>query len=146
MYNEELCKCRGANGSITLYPDRMVVRHGGSTHLHEIALTQIRAIMVERKRVIPYATITVLAVAVAILAKYNPVYFVANLSDKDSTRVGVVALGVAIVCVIPVILRSAFVNVSVRSEGEPVLIKLGFVSARSAARMAKRFREVSFGG
>jgi hypothetical protein len=146
MYNEELCKCRGANGSITLYPDRMVVRHGGSTHLHEIPLTQIRAILVERKKVIPFATITVLAVAVAILVKYNPVYFVANLSDKDSTRVSVVALGIAIASLIPVLLRSAFVNVSVRSEGEPVLVRLGFVSARSGARMAKRFRELSSGG
>jgi len=145
MSNEELCRCKGVNGSIALFPDRMVVRHGGSTHLHEIPLSEVRAVLVERKKVIPFGTITVLILAAAVLVKYNPIYFIANLSDKDSTRVSFIAIGVAIACMVPAVLRSVFVNVSVRSEGEPVLMRLGFVSARSAARMAKRFRELSAG-
>jgi hypothetical protein len=146
LSTQDLCGCHGVNGSIVLYPDRMVIRHGGVTHLHEIPLTQIRAVIVERKSVIPFATVTVLAAAATFLAKYNPIWFLVNLSDKDSTLVSFAALSIAIVFAIPVVLRSAFVNVSVRSEGEPVLVRLGFVPARPAKRLAKRFRELSAGG
>ena len=145
MSSQELCRCKGVNGSITLYADRMVVKHGGVTHLHEIPLAQIRAVLVERKRVIPFAAITVLSVAVTILVKYNPIWFLANLSDKDSTKVGIIALAIATASVIPVILRSAFVNVSIRFEGDPLMVRLGFVSVRPAKRLAKRFRELSAG-
>ena len=146
MSTQELGSCHGANGSITLYPDRMVVRHGGLTRLHEIPLTQIRAVIVERKTIIPFATVTVLATAATVLAKYNPIWFLVNLSDKESTLVSFAALSIAIVFAFPVVLRSAFVSVSVRSEGEPVLFRLGFVPARPAKRLAKRFRELSAGG
>jgi hypothetical protein len=123
----------------------MIIRHGGSTHLHEIPLTQIRAVIIERKTLIPFATVTILAVATAFLAKYNPIWFLVNLPDKESTLVSIAALSVAIAFAIPIILRSAFVNVSVRSEGDPVLVRLGFVPVRPATRLAKRFRELSAG-
>jgi hypothetical protein len=123
----------------------MVIRHGGSTHLHEIPLTQIRAVIIERKSLIPFATVTVLAVAAAFLAKYNPIWFLVNLPDKESTLVSIAALSAAIAFAFPIILRSTFVNVSVRSEGDPILVRLRFVPARPATRLAKRFRELSAG-
>ena len=148
MPTQELCSCRGVNGSIALYSNKMVVRHGGpaSTHSHEIPLAQIRSILVERKSIIPFSTITVIAAAIAVLAKYNPVWFLVNLPDQESTLVSFGALSIAIVFAVPAVLRSMFVNVSVRSEGEPVLVRLGFVPVRPARRMAKQFRELSNGG
>jgi hypothetical protein len=147
LSTQELCNCQGVGGSIILFPDRMVVKHGGpaSSHSHEIPLTQVRAVLVERKSVIPFATVTVLAVVAAILAKYNPVWFLANLSDKDSTLVSFAALSIAVLFVVPVVVRSAFVSVSVSSEGETVPVRLGFVSSRPAKRLTKRFRELSIG-
>jgi hypothetical protein len=142
---QEPCSCHGINGSITLHPDRMVIRHGGSTRLHEVPITQIRAVIIERKTLIPFATVTVLAVAAAFLVKYNPIWFLVNLPDKESTLVSIAALSVAIAFALPIILRSAFVNVSVRSEGDPILVRLGFVPVRPATRLAKRFRELSAG-
>jgi len=146
MSTQELCRCKGANGSIILYNDRLEIKHGGTTHLHDIPLAQIRAVLVERKRVIPFAAITVLALAVTILVKYNPIWFVANLSDEDSTKVSIFAFAVAMASLIPVALRSTFVSVSIRSEGEPGLVRLRFVPVRSAKRLAKGFRELSARG
>jgi len=142
---EELCSCKGIGGSITLFPDRLLVRHGGpaSSHPHEVPLAQVRAVLVERKSVIPFATVTVLALAVAVLVKYNPIWFVANLSDKDSTLVSLSALALSVVFAVPSILRNTFVSVSVSSESEQVPIRLGFVPSRPAKRLAKRFRELS---
>ena len=147
MATKELCSCQGAGGSIILFADRMLVRHGGpaSSHRHEIPLSQVRAILVERKTVIPFATVTVLALALAVLVKYNPIWFLANLSDRDSTLVSLGALAFAIVFAVPTVLRSTFVSVSVTSEGEQVPVRLGFVASRSAKRLAKQFRELSVG-
>ena len=148
MPAQEICSCHGVNGSIALYSDKMVLRHGGpaSTHNHEIPLAQIHAVLIERKSVIPFSTVTVIAAAATVLAKYNPVWFLVNLPDKESTLVSLGALSIAIVFAIPAVLRSMFVNLSVRSEAEPVLVRLGFVPVRPARRLAKRFRELSEGG
>jgi len=146
LSTQELGSCHGINGSITLYHDRIAIRHGGSTHLHDVALAQIHAVIVERKSVVPFATLTLLAAALTVLVKYNPIWFLVNLPDKESTLVSLAALSAAIACAVPVVLRTAFVNVSVRSESDPVFVRLGFVRARPAKRLAKQFRELSAGG
>ena len=115
------------------------------SHRHEIPLSHVRAVLVERKTVIPFATVTVLALALAVLVKYNPIWFLANLSDKDSTLVSLGALAFAVVFAVPTFLRSTFVSVSVTSEAEQVPVRLGFVASRPANRLAKQFRELSVG-
>jgi len=142
---EELIGCRGVNGSISLSKDKMIIRSEGfgSVQFREMALNKITAVVVERKRVIPFATSTILASAITISARYNALWFLINLTQKEILIVTSGGLCVVIVCAVPLMFRLLFVNVLVRSEGEPTALILRFVPFRQAKRLAKRFRELS---
>jgi hypothetical protein len=123
----------------------MLIRNGGfsSAQLREIALSKILAVVVERKSVVPFVTFTILAGVATILARYNVLWFLIDLTT-DQIRV-ITSAGVAatVSCAIPMVLRLLFVNVLVRPEGEPKALKVRLVAVRPAKRLAKRFRELS---
>ena len=142
---EESIGCRGVNGSISLSKDKMVIRSEGfdSVQFRELLLNKITAVVVERKSVIPFATLTILATAVTVSAWYNAVWFLINLTQQDILIIASGGLIVAIVCAVPMMLRLLFVNVLVRSEGEANALIVRLVSVRQAKRLARRFRELS---
>jgi len=142
---EKPFNCRGLNGFINLYRNRMVLESKGWTNSasYELPIERIRAVVVERKSVIPSATLTVLAAAVTLLAKYNALWFLVNLTPENIGKVSSVALLIAVVCAIPTLLRTFFVNVSVTWDGKPATFRVGFVPVRSAKRLAKHFQELS---
>ncbi len=137
--------CRGVNGSISLSREKMVVRSEGfgSVQFRELPLSKITAVVVERKGVIPFAILTILAVSVTALAWYNALWFLINLTQQEILIVASAGLFATVVCAIPTVFRILFVNVLVRSEGEPNALIIRFVLVRRAKRLARRFREFS---
>jgi len=137
-------RCRGINGSITLSKDSLHIIGGslGSVESREIPFSHVSAVVVQRKSVVPFATLTILAVVAVLISKYNPLWFVIDLSRVDPL-IALIGIGVAILCGIPTILRLTFVNVSIRSGGS--LLTIRFVLVRSARRLARSFSEMSSG-
>ncbi|HXZ89874.1 MAG TPA: hypothetical protein VEG61_02325 [Candidatus Dormibacteraeota bacterium] len=142
---EESIDCRGVNGSISLSKDKMVSRSEGfgSVQFREMPLNKITAVVVERKSVIPFATLTILATAVTVSAWYNALWFLINLTELDILTITSGGLIVAVVCAVPMMFRLLFVNVLVRSEGEPDALMVRLVPVHQAKRLARRFRELS---
>lgn len=141
---KELFTCRGGNYAISLYVDKMVIRSGlTSAKVYELPLGQVRSVIVERKSIIPFATATLLAAIIAVLSKYNALWFVINLTPGEGGQVSTVALLVSILCAIPTIARALFVNMTVRWDGEPSCFHLRFVLSRRGRHLARRFHELS---
>ncbi len=137
--------CRGVNGSISLSKDKMVVRSEGFglVQFRELPLNKITAVVVERKGVIPFAILTLLAAAITAVAADNPFWFLFNLTQQQTLLVTTAGVFAAVVCAIPTLFRLLFVNVLVRSEGEANAMILRFVLVRRAKHLARRFRELS---
>jgi hypothetical protein len=112
---------------------------------YELPVERIRAVIVERKSVIPSATVTALTAVVAVLAKYNAFWFLVNFTPENAGRVSVIGLLASIVCAIPTISRALFVNVSIAWDGEPAFFHVRFVPAYLGRRLARRFQELSSG-
>jgi len=142
---EKLIGCRGVNGSISLSKDKMVIRSEGfgSVEFREVALNKVTAVVVERKSVIPFATLTILASMATVSAWYNALWFLINLTEQGILMITSGGLSVAVVCAVPMMFRLLFVNVLVRSEGEPNALIVRLVPVRQAKRLARRFRELS---
>jgi hypothetical protein len=123
----------------------MVIRSEGfgSVEFREVALNKVTAVVVERKSVIPFATLTILASMVTVSAWYNALWFLINLTEQGILMITSGGLSVAVLCAVPMMFRLLFVNVLVRSEGEPNALIVRLVPVRQAKRLAKRFRELS---
>ena len=141
---EEKVSCRGINGSIILSQDkvRVVGLASSSTLPHELAYSDVSAVFVQRKSVVPFATITILIVIAVLVSKYNMLWFVVDL-DPISDFIVWTGSGIAILCVMVTLLRLLFVNVLMRSNRGLFVVRL--VPIRSAKRLARRFSEISSG-
>jgi hypothetical protein len=140
--------CRGTNYSITLHPDRMILKSltWGNTHLYELPTNRIQTLIVQRKSVIPFAAFTVIAAVATILLRYNSLWFLVNLSAlEDRVRISMIALIICVTSAVPTLFRVLFVNVSITWDGEPTAFLVRFVSAHRGRRLAKMFREISVG-
>lgn len=139
--------CRGANYSIALHSDRMILNHTVWTNSksYELPVGRIKAVIVERKSVMPFATMTALTAVATVLAKYNAFWFLVNLTPDDIGRFSTIGLLASIVCAIPTISRALFVNVSIAWDGQPTLFQVKFLPAYLGRRLARRFQELSVG-
>jgi hypothetical protein len=144
---EESFNCSGVNGSIKLYPGRLVVdsKELGGSKSHELPLNRITAVVVERKSVVPFAIITILAAAAAVLTRYNALWFLINLTRDNVVVVSSAALAAAIICAIPTVIRAFFVSVSITWDGEPPSFRVSFVPLRRGKRLAKQFQDLTMG-
>ena len=140
--SDEAVSCRGINGSIKLSKDKMQLIGGGlgSAESHEVAYSDVSTVVVQRKSIVPFATLTILAFVLALIAKYNALWFVIDLS-RIGGFITLIGVGIAILCAVPTVLRLMFVNVLVHSSGGPLTLRL--VPTRSAKRLARRFSEMS---
>ena len=145
---EELVRCSGINGSILLSRDKLaVVGVGLGSAQRDIRFGDVSSIVVERKSMIPFLTLAVLAAIVLLVVRFNLLWFVLNLYTIQMLIIPIapwLALAIAILCGIPTILRLIFVNVFVRSRVGVLTLRL--VVPRSAKRLASRFSEISAGG
>ncbi len=142
---EESFSCGGMNGSIRLYPERMVINSKalGVSKTYQLPLNRIRTVVVERKSVIPFATLTIFAAALIGVTRYNVLWFLVNLSPAVAGFLSSAALLATIICAVPVVLRMLFVSVTITWDGDPTSFRVGFVPARPGKRLAKRFQESS---
>ncbi len=142
---EEAFKCSGLNGSISLYRDRMIVstKVVGVSKTYQLPVNRIRTVVVERKSIIPFATLTILAAALAAMVKYNGLWFVINFPSAVAGFLSSVALLTSLICAVPVLVRLLFVSVTITWDGDPTLFRVGFVLVRPGKRLAKRFQESS---
>ena len=136
--------CHGANYSITLDPDKMTL---GATwtgsNSYQLPIDRIRAVIVERRSVMPFATLTMLAAIGAMLAKYNAFWFLVNLTPSTAGRMGALLAVGSILLAIPTLSRAIFVNIAISWDGQPSTFRIRFVSAHRGKRLARRFQELS---
>jgi hypothetical protein len=144
---EESFNCSGVTGSIKLYPSKIVIdrKEWGGSKSHELPLKRITAVVVERKSVMPFATLTILAAAAAVLTRYNALWFLVNLTRDNLVMVSSAALAAAVICAIPTVLRTFFVSVSITWDGDPPSFRVSFVSIRRGKRLAKQFQDFTMG-
>lgn len=144
---DESVKCRGVNGTIALVERQFQITGGslGSIQSREIPFEGVSAVVVERKSVIPLVIAIALALVVIVLLDYNVIWFLVDLSRAEAF---ITAVGLLIVtlCVIIIVLRTVFVNVSIRVADEGGVLMFRFVPTRCARRFARQFRERSGGG
>lgn len=142
---EESFKCRGMNTLIQLYQDRIVLSSKalGLSNTYELPLKRIRSVIVERKSIIPFATLTIVAVVLMVIIRYNALWFLIDLAPGVSGFLSSVALLVAVISLVPVALRAFFVKVIITWDGDPTYFRVGLVSLPSGKRLAKRFQESS---
>jgi hypothetical protein len=143
--HEKYFNCGGLVGSINLYNDRMVInsKEWGVSKSYQLPIKRIRSVVVERKSVIPFATLTVIAAATILLARYNALWFLVNLTPQNAQTISSYALLVSVVSAIPTLIRIIFVSVSITWDGNPRSFRVGFVPIRSGKRLAQKFQELS---
>ena len=142
---EESFKCGGMNGSIQLYRDRMVIHSKtvGFSKTYRLPLKRIRTVVVERKSVIPFATLMIFAAGLAEVIKYNAIWFLVNFPPAVAAFLTSAAFLASIVSAVPFVLRTLFVSVTITWDGDPTSFRVGFVPIRPGKRLAKRFQESS---
>lgn len=140
-------KCRGANCSIILYPDGMVINEGVlSGRSYKLPLERVTSVIVERKSVVPFATVAVIAAIFTLVTKYNAFWFLVNLTPDNAGKLSTLGILGGIFFAVPALTRALFVNVNVTWSGQPASFHLGFVSAKMGRRLARRFQELSAEG
>ena len=143
---DSLIKCRGANCSIVLYRDGMVINEGVlSGRSYRLPLERVTSVIVERKSVVPFATGTIIAAIFTLVTKYNALWFLVNLTTNRAGELSSLGVLACIIFAVPTLTRSLFVNVNVTWSGQPASFHLGFVSVKMGRRLARRFQELSAG-
>lgn len=132
-------------GSINLYNDRMVInsKEWGVSKSYQLPINRIKSVVVERKSVIPFATLTIIAAATILVGRYNALWFLVNLTPQNAQTVSSCALIVSVVSAIPTLVRMLFVSVSITWDGNPTSFRVGFVPLRPGKRLAQKFQELS---
>jgi hypothetical protein len=132
-------------GSINLYNDRMVInsKEWGVSKSYQLPINRIRSVVVDRKSVIPFATLTLITAATMLIARYNVLWFLVNLTPQNAQTVSSYALLVSVVSAIPMLIRILFVSVSITWDGNPTSFRVGFVLVHPGKRLVQKFQELS---
>jgi hypothetical protein len=143
--DEILCRVIGSNASIELSSCMMSVRmrNWKSGPDYELPLNKVRSVIVERKSVMPFATMTVLSSIVGVILKYNALWFFVELSPSFSSKLSAITFLVSLALAVPTLSRTVFVNVLIGSVNSAWRIR--FVSAKSGVRLAAKFQQLTSG-
>jgi hypothetical protein len=142
---EESFNCNGLVGSIKLYNDRIVIasKEWGISKSYLLPIERIKSIVVERKSVVPFATLTLLSAIAAIISRYNALWFLVNLSPDNARLVSSTAFVITVLFAIPTLFRVLFVRVSITWDGDPTSFHVGFVPVRPGKRLAQKFQQLA---
>jgi len=145
LSHKESFNCGGLVGSINLYNDRMVInsKEWGVSKSYQLPINRIRSVVVERKSVIPFATLMLIAAATMLVTRFNALWFLVNLTPQNEQTVSSYALLISVVSAIPTLIRIFFVSVSITWNGNPTTFRVGFVPLRPGKRLAQKFQELS---
>jgi hypothetical protein len=112
---------------------------------HELPIDRVRAVIVLRKSIVPYAAFTILAAIGALLAEFNALWFLVNLSSGEEALLGNIAILATVLLVVPTVLRALFVDVVISWSGRPTSFLIRFVTLDQGRRLARRFNRLSSG-
>ena len=143
--DERPLKCRGVFGTIVLRSDGITISESSwkVAKSNDLPLKRVRSVIVERKSVMPFATTLALCLILAIVVKYNGLWFLVDLNPSVSMWICIVLLSIAVISAVPTLLRGIFVNVEVKWDGDPPYFRVRFILNRAGRRLANRFRELS---
>jgi len=139
--------CNGINYSVTLDADGMTIEKTGLTKSksYELPLGRINSVIVQRKSMVPFATLTILAAIAAVVSKYNPLWFVISFSPENSSTACSAALIATALFAIPTLSRAMFVNVLISWDGRPKSFLVRLVLSGRGRRLARRFQRITAG-
>lgn len=138
--------CYGGNCTISMDSQNIVLRPKRWMNKLEqmIPLNRISSIIVQRKSVMPFITMTMLTAIVGMIVKYNSLWFLVDLTADISSKGSVIVFIIALSCAVPTLSRILFVNVVITSaSSETWLVR--FVTAKSGLRLASKFQELTAG-
>jgi hypothetical protein len=132
--------CHGWNYSILLESEYLVLQKCWRRRSSQkVPLREIRSVIVERKSVIPFATMTVLFLIVTIALKYNALWFLLDLTGDS--KFSTAAFLIVLIFAFPTFSRMLFVNVQISTQ--TAIWRVRFVPAQSGKRLVKRLQEFS---
>jgi hypothetical protein len=136
--------CDGGSWTISMDSQNIVLRSKGVLNKLEerIPLDRIGSVIVQRKSVMPFITLAMLAAVVGTIVKYNSIWFLVDLTADISSKGSVVAFLIALLCAVPAMSRILFVNVVITSTGSETW-RVRFVTAKSGLRLASKFQELA---
>jgi len=139
--------CKGLNCSVTLGPEEMIVKNTvwGKSRSHELPLERVNSVIVQRKSVVPFAAFTILSGIAVVLARYNGLWFLYNLTADEELLLGDIALLATILFAIPTISRTLFVDVVISWGGRSKSFLIRFVLANQGRRLTRLFERLSTG-
>ena len=117
----------------------------GKSRSHELPLQRVNAVIVQRKSVVPFAVFTILSGIAVVLARYNGLWFLYNLTADEEVLISDIALLATILFAIPTISRILFVNVIISWGGGPKSFLIRFVAANQGRRLTRLFERLSTG-
>lgn len=132
---------------VTLGDDSVILRSTSwlRSSFHELPVDRVKAIIVLRKSIVPYASFTILAAIAALLTKFNAFWFLVNLSLGQEALLGNLAIVAAVLLAIPSVLRALFVDIVISWGGRPSSFLVRFVPADQGRRLTRRFNRLSSG-
>ncbi|HXZ98166.1 MAG TPA: hypothetical protein VED24_02235 [Candidatus Acidoferrum sp.] len=101
--------------------------------------------IVQRKSVVPFAAFTILSCIAAVLARYNGLWFLYNLTADEEVLLSDIALIATILLAISTISRALFVDVIISWAGRPKSFLVRFVPANQGRRLTRLFERLSIG-
>ena len=106
-------------------------------------MQRVNAVIVQRKSVVPFAAFTILSGVAVVLARYNGLWFLYNLTADEEVLLSDIALIATILLAISTISRTLFVDVIISWGGRPKSFLLRFVPANQGRRLARLFQRLS---
>ncbi len=147
MASGRLLKCSGSNYSIALdfTAHEMVIHSRGIqvTKPYKLPVDRIRAVVLQRKSVVPFATMMVMSLLTTLILKYNGLWPLIKLTSENIAKSSMICAIVTVILALPTLSRILFVNISVTWDGEPISWLIRFVPARSGRRLVRAFPEMS---
>ena len=138
---------RGLNYSVTLGPDTMTIgkTRWGKPDSHELPLSRISSVIVRRKSVMPFATLTALGAIATVLIRFNLLWFLIDLSLAERAALSTIPFIMTVLCAIPTVSRALFVEIAISWGGKPESFLVRFVPQQQGRTLAGKFHRAEGG-
>jgi hypothetical protein len=111
----------------------------GKLTSHEMPIGGITSVIVRRKSVMPFATLTALGAIVTVVMRFNLLWFLVDLSAPAQTALSILSLIATVLCAIPAISRALFVDIVISQDGEPESFIVRLVPQHQGRALVRQF-------
>jgi hypothetical protein len=139
--------CRGLNYSVALGPDAMTIgkTRWGRLDSHELPFSRISSVIVRRKSIMPFATLTALGAIATVLIRFNLLWFLVDLSQAEQAALSTIPFIITVLCAIPTASRALFVEIAISWGGKPESFLVRFVPQQQGRALAEKFHRAAGG-